>query len=98
MSYSTLAVTSLVALVHGREPVLAGEGVDVFIEPLPKALEGRLLSETGIAEEIGLNVIALQKPGGPAQTASGDTQLEAGLELVMLGSAEQRAQFRKRYA
>ena len=98
MSYSTLAVTSLVALVHGREPVLAGEGVDVFIEPLPEALEGRVLAETGIAEEVGLNVIALQKPGGSAQTASGDTTLEAGVELVMLGSAEQRAQFRKRYA
>ena len=98
LSYATLAVTSLLALVHGRELVLAGEGIDVFVEPLPEQLAGTTLGDSGIAAQTGLNVIALQKPDGPAVNPTADTELTAGFELVMLGSAEQLSTFRKRFS
>jgi len=95
LSYATLAVTSLLALVYGRELVLVGEGVDVFVEPVPGSLVGAKLAETGIGGRTGLNVVAVQKPGGTAINPGGETELVAGQELVMLGSAEQLAEFRK---
>jgi Trk K+ transport system NAD-binding subunit len=98
LSYSTLAVTSLLSLVQGRELVLVGEGVDLFVEPVPHTLAGRTLGETALGSRTGLNVVAVQKPDGPAVNPVGETELEAGQELVMLGTAEQRAEFRKTFA
>lgn len=98
LSYSTLAVTSLLSLVQGRELVLVGEGVDLFIEPVPEALAGRTIADTALGTRTGLNVVAVQKPGEPAVNPVGETELEAGQELVMLGTAEQLTEFRKMFA
>ena len=95
LSYSTLAVTSLLSLVHGRELVLVGEGVDLFVEPVPDALAGVTLVESGIGTRTGLNVVAVQKHDGPAVNPSSQTELSAGFELVMLGTTEQLAEFRR---
>jgi Trk K+ transport system NAD-binding subunit len=97
LSYSTLAVTSLLSLVQGRELVLVGEGVDLFVEPVPSALAGRTLGETALGTQTGLNVVAVQKPDGPAVNPVSETELDAGQELVMLGTAEQLATFRKTF-
>jgi Trk K+ transport system NAD-binding subunit len=94
LSYSTLGVTSLLSLVQGRELVLVGEGVDLFVEAVPDSLARRTLAETELGTRTGLNVVALQKPDGPAVNPVGDTVLEADQQLVMLGTAEQLAQFR----
>jgi Trk K+ transport system NAD-binding subunit len=98
LSYSTLAVTSLMSLVHGRELVLVGEGVDLFVEPVPARLAGRTLSESELGTRTGLNVVAVQKRDGPAVNPVGETELEDGHELVMLGTAEQLAEFRNVFA
>jgi Trk K+ transport system NAD-binding subunit len=98
LSYSTLAVTSLLSLVQGRELVLVGEGVDLFVEPVPSTLVGRSLGETALGTRTGLNVVAIQKPNGPAVNPVGETEFEVGQELVMLGTAEQLATFRKTFA
>ncbi len=98
LSYSTLAVNSLLSLVHGRDLVLVGEGVDLFVEPVPSSLAGKQLLEAGIGSRTGLNVVAIQKADGPATNPTAETVIGAGLELVMLGSAEQLAEFRKLYS
>ena len=98
LSYGTLAVTSLLSLVHGRELVLVGEGVDLFVEPVPRSLMGSTLGESAIGARTGLNVVAVQKPDGPALNPTSETDLASDAELVMLGSAEQLAEFRKTYA
>ena len=97
LSYGNLGVTSLLSLVHGREIVLVGEGVDMFVEPVPAPLAGRTLGESGIGARTGLNVIAVQKPDGPALNPTSATDLAPGHELVMLGTAEQHSAFRKAF-
>jgi Trk K+ transport system NAD-binding subunit len=97
LSYGNLGVTSLLSLVHGRELVLVGEGVDMFVEPVPAPLAGRTLGESGIGARTGLNVIAIQKPDGPALNPTSATELAPGHELVMLGTAEQHGAFRKAF-
>ena len=98
LSYGALAVTSLLSLVHGREPVLAGEGVDLLVEPVPDSLAGKTLAESEIGALPGLSVVAVQTPDGPAVNPTPDTVLSAGNELVMLGGAEQHANFRKTFS
>jgi Trk K+ transport system NAD-binding subunit len=98
LSQTTLGVTSLLSLVHGRELVLVGEGVDLFVETVPPALAGRTLGDAGIGAQTGLNVVAVQAADGPTQNPSSSTELVAGFELVMLGTPEQLAAFRKAYA
>jgi Trk K+ transport system NAD-binding subunit len=98
LSYGTLGVTSLLSIVHDRELVLAGEGVDLFVEPVHAVLVGKSLAESGIGAETGLNVIAVRKPDGSALNPTSAMVLEAGSELVMLGTGEQRAHFRRRFA
>ncbi|MBW2362416.1 MAG: NAD-binding protein [Deltaproteobacteria bacterium] len=97
LSYATLAVSSLLSLAHGRDLVLVGEGVDLFVVPVPASLAGKQIRDTGISTRTGLNVVAIQKHDGPATNPSADTELDAGLELVMLGHVEQLAEFRKIY-
>jgi voltage-gated potassium channel len=98
LSYGNLGVTSLLSLVHGREIVLAGEGVDMFVEPVPARLAGHTLGESGIGARTGLNVIAIQKPDGPALNPTSATELAPDHELVMLGTAEQHGVYRKEFA
>jgi Trk K+ transport system NAD-binding subunit len=95
LSESTLGVGSLLALIEGRELVLAGEGVDLFVEAVPEGLAGKRLADSGIAGSTGLNVVALQKTDGPALNPGADTLLASSQELVMLGTSEQRDAFRR---
>jgi Trk K+ transport system NAD-binding subunit len=94
LSYSTLGVKSLLALVLGSDATFVGEGVDLFVEPVPPSLCGGLLRDAGISEKSGLNVVALEQPGGGVENASAGSRLAEGAALVMLGTREQRKAFR----
>jgi voltage-gated potassium channel len=98
LSYATLGVKSLLAIVLGAEATFVGEGVDLLIEPVPSQLVGVQLMDAGIGESTGLNVAAIQTEDGSAQSATATTELAAGTSLVMLGSREQRDAFRKAFA
>ena len=95
LSYTTLGVKSLLALISGSEATFVSEGVDLIVEPIPEPLLGRRLEDSGILEETGLNVLALQQPDGSVANVSAGTELGEQMSLVMLGSSEQRRAFRK---
>jgi Trk K+ transport system NAD-binding subunit len=97
LSYTALAVQSILSILRGRELVVLGEDAEVFLEPLPEALVAKRLDESGIAEATGLQVIALRRDGVFLPNPHGDSSLEAGDRLVMIGSAAQRRTFAERY-
>ena len=66
LSYNSIGVTSLLSPVQGRDLVLVGGEVDLYVELAPASRVGRTLGESGIGARTGLNVIAVQKPGGHA--------------------------------
>jgi Trk K+ transport system NAD-binding subunit len=98
LSYSTLAVQSVLSIVQGSDTVILGEGVDVFVEPVPPSLVGKTLVESGIGAHTGLNVIAVQSAEEVLANPAASTQLGSGSELVMLGTPEQHHVFRNRFA
>jgi voltage-gated potassium channel len=93
LSYTTLGVGAVMSLLRGHPPVLLGEGVELFSVPVPAALAGHALRDSGIGSRTGLSVVALQYGDELTAPLTSDTALRGGADLLMLGSDEQRAAF-----
>ena len=97
LSYASLGVHSVLAIVQQRELVVLGEGVDLFHIPTPRILAGRTIIEADIGARTGLNVIALQQGGETVALPAADTRLEAGTTLIAVGAADDRERFREAF-
>lgn len=93
LSYTTLGIEAVMSLLRGHEPVLVGEGVELFTIPVPASLAGKPLRESGIGSRTGLSVVALQLKAQLLTQLTAETILEADAQLLMLGSREQRRTF-----
>jgi Trk K+ transport system NAD-binding subunit len=93
LSYTTLGVESVMSLLRGDELVLLGEGVELFSIAVPPALAGRRLADSGIGSATGMSVVALDRAGTLETRLAGETILDKGAVLLMLGSLEQRRKF-----
>ena len=97
LSYTTLGIEAVMSLLRGYPPVLLGEGVELFSIPVPAALAGRMLKDSGIGSATGLSVVALQADGELIVPLTSETRLSRGAELLMLGSHEQRLGFERMF-
>lgn len=94
LSYATLGVESLWALIRNRPTMILGEGVELHRVPVPGWLEGKTLAEGRIASRTGLNVVAIQEEeDGSVVPPRPSDRLRAGTELVAIGSEDQLAAF-----
>ncbi len=93
LSYTTLGVESVMSLLRGYELVVLGEGVELFSIPMPKTLAGRRLADSGIGSRTGMSVVALDVAGTLVAPLTGETRLDEGAILLMLGSMDQRRTF-----
>jgi K+/H+ antiporter YhaU regulatory subunit KhtT len=86
-------VLTLVGLITLFAVVFHVINVELFSIAVPPSLTGRRLAESGIGSETGMSVVALDRGGTLVTRLTGDTPLERGAVLVMLGSLEQRRRF-----
>ncbi|MDH3206031.1 MAG: NAD-binding protein [Gemmatimonadota bacterium] len=93
LSYASLGVQTIFAIVRGRDATVLGEGMNLFYIPVPDSLAGKTLSQSGIATQCGLNVIATERSGEVVAGPNAEHLLEAGMELVALGSVANRERF-----
>jgi voltage-gated potassium channel len=93
LSYTTLGVDSVMSLLRGYELVVLGEGVELFSIDVPPSLRGRRLADSGIGSGTGMSVVALDRGGTLVTRLTGETPLENGAALLMLGSLGQRRKF-----
>jgi K+/H+ antiporter YhaU regulatory subunit KhtT len=93
LSYSSLGAEAVMSLLEGHELVILGEGVDLFSVRLPHSLENKTLAETGISSRTGLSVVAVRQAGQLVTSLRATMQMEAGAQLIMLGSVQQRRTF-----
>lgn len=98
LSYATLGVQSIFALLEGRELIVVGEGTDLFRIPVPTRLAGSTLLESEIGARTGLNVIAVESDGMAANNPSPHTRLRKGHFLVAIGTLEQRQEFAQEFS
>lgn len=93
LSYATLGVQAVLAAMQGKDLLVLGEDVDLYSVPPPPSLYGKTLVETGIGARTGLTVIGVERDGEVTTDLTAETVLRPGATLVMLGDAEQRADF-----
>ena len=93
LGYATLGSEAVLSISKGQELTVLGEGVTLFISPVPPALEGKNLAESGIGAKTGLSVIAIKEESRVITQLSATTLLPPGAEIVMLGNAEMRHEF-----
>jgi voltage-gated potassium channel len=99
LSYSSLGREYVMSLMHGRDPVMVGEGADFFLVPVPRALAGKTLKESGIGSRTGLIVIGVQdEQDGSTISPPPEITLPRKGRLMMLGSAEQRSLFAEKFS
>jgi len=97
LSYASLGVHSLLALVQERELVVLGEGVDLYYIPLPVSLSGQSLRQAAIQARSGLHVIAVQHDGGVQSLPALDYRLLVGSSIIALGTPAERERFLTAY-
>lgn len=77
--------------------MLLGEGVELFSIRLPASLDRLTLRESGIGSRTGMSVVGVQRADGEVGPVSAEMVLTGDLELVMLGSRDQRRAFAEAY-
>ncbi len=97
LSHGSVAAKSVLSILQGSDLVLFGEGADLFVEPVPAAIAGKTLAESGIGARTGLNVIAVNSGGESVTNPTADTELAAGAEIVMLGTLAQHQVFAEQF-
>lgn len=94
LSYTSLAVESIMAVLHERPPVFLGLGARFHELPCPDALAGQTLSEARVGARTGMTVIGVESAEGELEADPGpDTVLPRGGRLLVIASEEQIARF-----
>jgi Trk K+ transport system NAD-binding subunit len=93
LSYAPLGAESVIAFMEGREPVIMGEGVELYTITVPESLAGKMLGESGIGSVTGLVVLAVQIGDEMIADPSPATTLLANSRISVLGTPEQMELF-----
>ncbi|MCA3005096.1 MAG: NAD-binding protein [Phycisphaerales bacterium] len=95
LSFASMGAGSVLNLLKGSRLVTVTEGLEVFRTPVPRALVGRTIAQSGVREKTGCTIVALrEKAGGPLQTnPAANTPLADGDELVLAGDTAARERF-----
>lgn len=97
LSYATLGSEAVSSISKGQELTVLGEGITLFIIPIPKSLVGKSLAKSGIGAKTGLSVIAIKKDSEVVTLLSASTILPGDAEIVLLGNIEMKHQFNEIY-
>jgi voltage-gated potassium channel len=93
LSYASLGREYVVSLLQGREPILIGEGADVFLVVVPPSLAGMTYGESRIGDRTGLIVVAVEMGDVARGRPDPSLRLPHGGRLLMLGTTAQRQAF-----
>ena len=98
LSYASLGCEFITAYLAGREPVMLGEGAEVFPAPVPASLVGKSLAESGIGAKTGMVVLALEIDDETITNPSATQPLSENAKLLLLGTTEQRERFHEAFS
>ncbi len=100
VSNASVGANFLANVVEKKASIFLTEGVNVFRRPLPPRLTGWSIAESNIGATTGCVVVALIRPDVPEPlvTPPPETVLEAGMEIVLIGNAEQEQRFKQEFS
>jgi Trk K+ transport system NAD-binding subunit len=97
MSYASMGANAIYNVLEHNDVVMLAEGLDVFRQPVPKRLVGKMLSESKIRETTGCSVVALEHLGEVVINPAPDKPLPATAELILIGTTQGERQFVELY-
>ncbi|MBA2671515.1 MAG: TrkA family potassium uptake protein, partial [Gemmatimonadetes bacterium] len=98
MSYASMGANAIYNVLEHNDVVMLAEGLDVFRQPVPRRLVGKMLSESKIRETTGCSVVALEHLGEVVINPAPDKPLPATAELILIGTTQGERQFVELYA
>jgi voltage-gated potassium channel len=100
MSYASMGANAVFNLLEQDDVVMVAEGLDVFRCPVPRALVGRTLRESGVREKTGCSVVAIEMGGRTVVNPNPEMPLPDGsqAELILIGNTEGERRFLRQYA
>lgn len=97
MSYASMGANWIMNVLKHSDILMLAEGLDVFRVPIPAALEGRTLINSGVREKSDCSVLAVIQSGGLEINPPPDTVLEGDAQLVLIGDVEAEKRFLKEF-
>ena len=97
ISYASMGANAVFNVLEKADVVMLAEGLDVFRHPVPRTLVGRPLAATGLREETGCSVVALEVAGSVVINPPPETHLPPGAELILIGTTEAERRFVERF-
>lgn len=97
MSYASMGTNTIFNLLDRGDILMVAEGLDVFKQKVPGSLAGITLAQSGIREKTGCSVVAVVAEDGMQFKLDPDLPLEAGAELILIGSVSDESRFIETY-
>ena len=97
MSYASMGATTIFNVLKHSDVLMVTEGLNVFRVALPPSLAGTSIAETTIRQTTGCTMIAIELDGIVHINADPAQPLPAGVEMILIGTADAEQQFLQRY-
>jgi Trk K+ transport system NAD-binding subunit len=97
LSYATMGASDVMNLLQRGKILMAEEGLDLFKTRVPEILADRRIDESSIRERTGCSVVAIGTNDGMEVGPDPTRNLEAGADIVLIGSREAEERFLETY-
>lgn len=93
LSYASMGSNNILNLLNRSDTLMVAEGLDLIKIKVPESLAGKTIAESDIRKETGCTVIALKRSAGMEVNPDPSAILEAGMEMVLIGTVEAENKF-----
>jgi voltage-gated potassium channel len=98
MSYASMGSNAVYNILEGGDVIMLAEGLDVFRVPVPAALSGKRLDDSGIRESTGCSLVAVDRGGTMVINPGPDQVLPADGELILIGTTVAEREFADKFS
>jgi voltage-gated potassium channel len=97
LSYASTGATTIWNRVYASDTVLLADGLEIRTVSVPDDLVRQTLANSGIRDNTGVNVVAIDFAGHIQTDPNPDDPIPAGAELVLIGDEEAFIKFHETY-
>ena len=97
MSYASMGADAIFNVLERNEIFMVAEGLDVFRAKAPRSIVGRTLADSGIREETGCLVLAIDHGAKMEVSPPPTTVIADGEELILIGTTEAEEKFMEEF-
>ena len=97
LSYASLGSNAIMNYLKANRIIMLAEGLDILRLPVPSALAGKSLRNSGIRAKTGCSVIALTADGETIVNPDPNTRLSRDMEMMLIGRVDSMNAFLSAY-